>query len=411
MKYLIRKSKSCLKKEVLIITYIIYMSGNSLLFSTNGNTLFTTVSMLCECALGAFFFIYAIVNCKKRIENRVVITFILLYVNVIFTWLFNGDFVSFGYIYYLLLIGGSFLLSKYIDFEDFKKIYCNIIYFFCCFSLVCSLLYVVSPSIIKKFPITYNSHKLEYYNLGFWVTSTDFEYEFRNYGCFREPGVFQIYIILALIFLFKEKLNVKRFLIYTVTLVTTKSTTGYILFAILMIRYFFNENTGIIKKNLMFIVFSCAIIALVIHELNASGYSIFGKFAITNISFMTRFANIFVDFEIFKQNPILGVGITLQNDLQKVLPPKMFGIDTGGVDTNTYLSLLATFGIGYFIISLFLTYKFAEKNGNRIIEKVLIFCILILALITENLRYSLFFYVILWYGIIGSKYCRGKYAK
>lgn len=404
MKYLIRKSKSSLKKEVLIITYIIYMSGNTILFGTNGNSLFTTLSMLCECALGAFFFIYVTLNCKKRISNRVVETFILIYANIILTWLLNGDFLSFAYIYYILLIGGSFLISNYIEFEDFKKIYCDIIYFFCCVSLVCSLIYVICPSIIQKFPITYNSHKLGYYNLGFWVTSTDFEYEFRNYGCFREPGVFQIYIILALIFLFKEKLNIKHFFVYTITLLTTKSTTGYILFAILMIRYFFNENTGLIKKILMFVAFICAIIAVVIHEINASGYSIFGKFAITNISFMTRFANIFVDYEIFKQNPILGVGITLQNDLQKILPMKMFGINTGGVDTNTYFSLLATFGICYFIISLILTYKFASKNGDKIIEKALIFLILILALITENFRYSLFFYVILWYGIISTKY-------
>ena len=394
------KSYKILESYIIVFMYIIFMSGNTVLFSTNGNKLFIFFSLLCECLLGSLLFIYILYKVDLKFKRRFVLCFFLLVGNVLFTWFYNWDFSSLGYVYYILVFSGGYLISEWMSYRKFFMVYDRVIYFFSIVSLFFTVLYYITPTIITYFPITYNEHNIGFYNLFLWVTPTDFEYEFRNYGCFREPGVFQVYIILALMFHFSEhKINAKKFIVYSITLITTKSTTGYILYALLLSSYFFKKQISLTKRAFLFIVFISAAGGVVFYELNKSGYSVFQKFALTNISFMTRLSNIVVNYYIFLQSPLFGVGITSQMNLHHLLPQQLFNINTGGVDTNTFLSFFATFGIVYGVLSLIGTYKMAALIAKNKIDKILYFLIMFLALVTENFRYSIFFYILFWYGM------------
>ncbi|UTC48232.1 O-antigen ligase family protein [Treponema vincentii] len=210
--------------------------------------------------------------------------------------------------------------------------------------------------------------------------------------------------MLALMFHFsKHKINIKKIIVYSITLITTKSTTGYILYVLLLGSYFFKKQISLVKRVLLFIVFLSAVGGVVVYELSKSGYSVFQKFALTNISFMTRLSNIVVNYHIFLKSPLFGVGITSQMDLHHLLPQQLFNINTEGVDTNTFFSLFATFGVVYGMLSLIGTYKMVTLIAKSKIDKLLYFLIMFLALITENFRYSIFFYVLFWYGINAHK--------
>ena len=394
------KTYKILENYFTVLIYVIFMSGNTVLFSTNGNKLFIFFSLVCECLLGCLLFIYIVYKVDLKFPTRFMFCFLLLVGNVLFTWLYNWDFSSFGYVYYILVFSGGYLITEWMNYRNFFIVYDKVVYFLSIVSLFFTILYYIAPTIITYFPITYNEHNIGFYNLFLWVTPTDFEYEFRNYGCFREPGVFQVYIILALMLHFSEhKINIKKFIVYSTALITTKSTTGYILYALLLSSYFFKKRIPIVRRIFLFLIFFGAAAGIVFYELNKSGYSVFQKFALTNISFMTRLSNIVVDYHIFLRSPIFGVGITSQMNLHHLLPQQLFNIDTGGVDTNTFLSLFATFGVVYGFFSLIGTYRMTTLISRTKIDQILYFIIMFLALITENFRYSIFFYVLFWYGM------------
>jgi len=393
-----------LESYIIVVMYVIFMSSNTVLFSTNGNKLFIFFSLLCECLLGSLLFIYILYKVNFKFEKKIWFYFFLLVGNVLFTWLYNWDFSSFGYVYYILVFSGGYLITEWMNYREFFIVYDKVVYFLSIVSLFFTILYYIAPTIITYFPITSNAHNIDFYNLLLWVTPTDFKYEFRNYGCFREPGVFQVYIMLALMFHFsKHKINIKKIIVYSITLITTKSTTGYILYVLLLGSYFFKKQISLVKRVLLFIVFLSAVGGVVVYELNKSGYSVFQKFALTNISFMTRLSNIVVNYHIFLKSPLFGVGITSQMDLHHLLPQQLFNINTEGVDTNTFFSLFATFGVVYGMLSLIGTYKMVTLIAKSKIDKLLYFLIMFLALITENFRYSIFFYVLFWYGINAHK--------
>ena len=405
------RSYKTLKNYIIVLMYVVFMSGNTILFATNGNKLFIFFSLLCECLLGSLLFVYILYKVNLKFQRGFILCFSLLVGNVLFTWFYNFDFSSFGYVYYIVVFSAGYLITEWMTYRDFFLIYDRVIYFLSIVSLFFTGLYYIAPTIITYFPITSNAHNIDFYNLLLWVTPTDFVYEFRNYGCFREPGVFQVYIILALMFHFSEhKINAKKFIVYSITLITTKSTTGYILYALLLSSYFFKKRIRLVKRIFLFVVFLGAGGGVVFYELNKSGYSVFQKFALTNISFMTRLSNIVVNYHIFLQSPLFGVGVTSQMDLHHLLPRQLFNINTGGVDTNTFLSFFATFGVVYGVLSLIGTYKMVALIAKNKIDKFLYFLIMFLALITENFRYSIFFYILFWYGINAHKISGYSYA-
>ena len=75
----------------------------------------------------------------------------------------------------------------------------------------------------------------------------------RNFGFARVPGVFAIYIIIALIFetFINENSSVKRIIIFTITLITTFSTTGFIAFGFYLIAILFNSSNTKSKAGLI----------------------------------------------------------------------------------------------------------------------------------------------------------------
>lgn len=142
----------------------------------------------------------------------------------------------------------------------------------------------------------------------------------RNCGFTWEPGAFAVYLCIAIfINLFVTDSNKKniRFWILLSALITTQSTTGFTIFLVIVIFYYFNKNL-----NFLLLVFPMLIVIVAyIFTLPFMGTKIVNLGSETSEMEMIvessidkeekvnpqRFVSFMIAFEDFIQNPVLGI--------------------------------------------------------------------------------------------------------
>jgi hypothetical protein len=209
----------------------------------------------------------------------------------------------------------------------------------------------------------------------------------RNCGYTQEPGSFGVYLCLAIfINLFitsSEKNSKKRFWILVITLVSTQSTTGYVIFIVITVFYILSKN---LSKILL--LFPFAIVALIylstlpfmsnkivtlLTETNTLDQLIVRSFGAEETYTPQRFTSFVITFRDFQENPVLGLGPDNENSWLNKIGARISPISGIG-------NLLAQFGIVgflFFVISSirssFFFSKYYNYNG-----KILLFLIIIL---------------------------------
>ena len=151
-----------------------------------------------------------------------------------------------------LLIG--LFCASFIPFKNFKRKFLNVIVFFAAISLVFFAVSLLKPSVALHFvPIdNVEGATVKYYNAYVYVFMEAKGYYSniillkRNAGICWEPGCYQMFLNIALIFLLEKKPEryssfVFKFIVLILTIITTVSTTGYLLMLIIVlarIRHF-----------------------------------------------------------------------------------------------------------------------------------------------------------------------------
>lgn len=149
----------------------------------------------------------------------------------------------------LITIISSMLLIYYIKL-DFLPIYINILYYFSLISFVFFVLYYADshlvgqfakavPGIFVKTSVFYGT-EINQINPIFYTFDNNFLELGRNNGPFWEPTVFATMLVIAQIFNFllnKTFFN-KKGIVFTIALLTTFSTTGFMAYFLLIIFYF-----------------------------------------------------------------------------------------------------------------------------------------------------------------------------
>ena len=149
----------------------------------------------------------------------------------------------------------------------------------------------------------------------------------RNSGCAWEPGLYSIMLSMAILFNIYHnngiRLN-KRFFILLIALITTFSTTGYIIAMIIFACYFmFSKKNRIVHKIIYIIIFG--ITFFFIYELPFMSNKIEQRGQVENFTTNSgamewyekediiytpdRFEGIYLDYLNFLANPIIGYGI------------------------------------------------------------------------------------------------------
>lgn len=148
--------------------------------------------------------------------------------------------------------------------EKFKKTYFDVIYFFSLISLIFFSLFVLTgyPVSLIEYP---NFHSIIIFNIKYDLRGV---YIMRNCGPFWEPGAFVGYIIFALLLYIDDlkgfyKRNKFKFLTVILALITTFSTTGYIIILFWFVVMYLTKE----KKQIVIWLFGFFIVTILLSYL------------------------------------------------------------------------------------------------------------------------------------------------
>lgn len=388
------------KKKVmyLVIFSLIYLSFSFVAISYTG---IVVMIMLFGTAL------ISILTNIKELKVRINEIFLLLCFTYMafFTMLVNNDDV-YQYGILIIYIFVAFIIYTSLDFKYFIKVFIKIMYFLCCFSLVTYILTLTFPSIICFFPVYINSQGLPVHNLFFSVVSIS-SYSTRNFGLFWEPGAYQTIINLALMFeLFAyRKPRIKYMVIFLITIVTTMSTTGYIVGGLLCIGYIISNKDKTIdtikhnKKNLFILIILLVLVVIIYMRLpDIYKFQLFGKLEIlynepslgNYTSTTTRIDSIVIPIKIFFKSPIWGLGYEFFYNFTRENGVTM--------TTCTLVNWFALFGFMWGIICTLLLCANVKAFKTNLFVKIVLIIVLILIIFSEDYHRNPFIYYFIFAG-------------
>jgi len=397
------------EKTMLILKYIlvflsIILSADSLIFGAVGYALLGYVRFV-------FYFVMSlslVFFSKIKIKSDIFIIFLVISCIILMSSVFNNDF-SLGHLVLILIYIYSMIFISYINIDEFIKIFQNVVFVLALISLIVYLLSVSMYSFVNILPKITNKAGNQFYSL-FIMNIPDIYALYRNFGLFREPGVYQMYLNVSLIFmLFYKNIEAKiyKISIIILTILSTFSTTGYIVMLSLLLTFFILTNNkkkfkyflGLISTIILFIIFAKLfnynIIELVFLTKNISA---------TSISETERYLSVFVNLYIGFNNLLYGAGISHTVELFQYFTKNIYYFETIH-NTNHILIKFANFGIIYLIISLVGYYNFVKSLNNSTVATWFLFITLMIMFIGEEVTFSPIFNIIMFYGFLNLNLC------
>lgn len=382
----------------IVVFITIFITDDTLLFGTNSNTLFVTGKYIVLILLTIY-----LIFCSRKISiNAYSLTacMTMCYI-VIMSSLVNDDFRA-GTIFKCIILLLSYYITKRLSFSDYIKYFMKVMYFVSLVSICFMVIFTLKFDLLSFAPTITNSANLDFYNFLFFIVPTN-PAGLRNYGVFREPGVFQMFIVLALIFLlyFSQKIRLKYFFVFSIALVMTFSTTGFVAYFLCLVIFFSqSDRLKIPVKTLRKIgfFFIIGLIFLVLKtDIFSSDSIVFGKLNNKEShSTIARYSSITNSYNIWLSHPLLGAGLQKTDDLTVKQNIKKYGF--ASTNTNTIMSELAVNGIFYIILFMLGIIKFINKCGYSFVDKLCFFLIILILSAGEKLCFSPFFYILIFYG-------------
>lgn len=353
--------------------------------------------------------IYAIAKgYTRRITNNALGAFIVMSIFALIVPIFNSDSVTtyLGVIIQLLI---GLLVAASIDPVIFRKVYVKVILFFATASLAFFLIGMIAPNVAFVFPYIEGEASVDYYNAFIYVFMQPKGYSHfllttRNAGICWEPGCYQSFLNIALLFLLDGWKNgeiepsFKKLLVLVVTIITTGSTTGFVLLALILLYYRkvwrVSNKRGVlipivILAVIMFMLFRTSIgidfMQKITREITASGdeQDFFNRISLKYLS-------------LYFRDGIWFFGMSFKRLVEF---QQKYRSELGGMWNSVIQSLLCL-GTPFTIMHLIGYYK-----GSKVMthSKVLLFIVMIACASAETLFWRVFFNTIAFYGWIGER--------
>jgi len=247
---------------------------------------------------------------------------------------------------------------------------------------------------ILEVPVFLNSAGHKFHNFGLACVSDVFVKD-RNFGIFREPGVYQYFIILALVLnnysVSWEKQRYLWFVNVTLafTMVTTFATGGVAELGLLVLVVFFDKK--LYKDKLGRIAAACvvvgaiAVVAVSIIQKNALYWALWDmivwKLMRDSESASDRTMSLIVNMDLFLKNPLLGANL---RDVLHALPN----------NTSSTTVLMAGCGIGAALVHVASWIALIWEKGRKLWVNLALVLILFVSFNTQNMIADLFFWLL-----------------
>lgn len=269
-------------------------------------------------------------------------------------------------------------------------------------SLIAFVFTTIRLGIIAHLPVFSSSNNVECY---FWGLSFSYVpgkyYIVRNLGIFWEPGAFQTYVILALLYeLFVGKRVLPR-VIYTVTILTTLSSTGIVCLLLIWIIYGFstsNRREGFLLLALLVSILSVLYFRLdflpdsIRFNLVEKVQSVFNGNSQEYVTVTTRVNSILYGIELLLQRPFSGIGRGLG------MLKEMAG---NSVISCTPINWMLQYGLIFGSIAFIGLYRFLRGVSCSHLTRLGLFGVILISISTEafNISPTIFFLIFLGYAI------------
>lgn len=263
----------------------------------------------------------------------------------------------FSILIYLLF---AVFLCYFVSMKDTAKYYVMILCALSVYAILATyVLRLLPDSGILNVHTFSNDKGRDYYNFGLAFVSIT-QVKERNFGIFREPGVYQYFLLLGL-FLTNYTVEWKRSrdmwlanLILAVTMVTTMATGGVVCLGLLVIVVFFDKKMYRDKRVLWTAIGLAAALVLVLAVSFATRNKIywlvyntlFEKFVNRSDSVTERTEAILVDVQIFLRHPIFGAGLSevlhavTNNTTSTLILYAVFGFLSGSLHVLAWVALV-----------------------------------------------------------------------
>lgn len=330
---------------------------------------------------------------KTKITNKLIIIINLFVILLLSLYLYSeGSYTLGSMVNTLAIIFITYIYTKYIGYEFIDR-YINIMYIITIISIFGYIndLTGFGDFFVNKLPsfLDYTPH-LQSVKGGFLFAFNKLNHIGRNSGFCIEPGKYQYFINLALLFLLhfrKEKIigNINKLIVFLIGVLTTFSAGAYIITGIIFLPYILEFNNNAKSKVFLFII--CTI--LVMPNLDIINTKIIDKleFNIETFSFErgsgnTRLNDIKLDIKIFKSN-ILGNG--WNNYKEKWLTMAESDNYTTGSSSSSLTGSLAVYGIIVFLFIILLYINSIKRIGrNNFNLKVILYLFILIQTLTQS---------------------------
>lgn len=390
-------------RNFLLVFLLIYCSQDALLFGTNANKIFFIVKNI----ILVFVFFFLVRKTTKNIEIDIGKSNIVLYGLIsmsLLTSLLNFD-ITFKYLYEILLILIAYNITRNLSFDKFKEYFVYSLYYLSLLSVILYAISLFSYSLIELMPSFKNESGYIYYSfLGLCnVSEVPMYGMMRNASLFREPGVYAIFLIISLVFLYNTNTIHKRqrnkiMFVSSIAILTTLSTAGYIGLLLLIGYLVLGKSNQIGFGSKLFVILLCIVGVYYVLTNDSLYSSVFDKMSGGNDSANSRFGAIFNNIEMWSKDGVsilFGNGYQyVENNISLVATEKEY-ISTH--NTNTLFKMLSVHGFFYFITIISLLYAASRKitSNHFSLYVMLLFCIM---LSNEDLIFNQIIYIILFYG-------------
>lgn len=304
------------------------------------------LSLGAVCVVGVLFLLRNRGQWKAILTDRRLLVILAAAVILLLPALLKRDF-QMMYLSILACVVISVFLTYFISVRDASKYYVCFLTVLAVWSVLCAyILRRLPDNGIFSVPIFFTSRKVEFYNFGLTYVAR-FYVKNRNFGIFREPGVYQFFIMLAL-FLNNYRVDWKRVstmwivnVILAVTMLTTLATGGVAELGLFVVLVFFEKKLYKDKKMLVAaavvvvgVIAALAVICMQKGELYWELYGmVIAKIFGGEASSTDRLTALLIDLDYFLKNPLLGEKIA----------PVLYAVEH---NTASTLLMLAICGIG-----------------------------------------------------------------
>ena len=303
------------------------------------------------------------------------------------------------YLSILLCLLFPVFLTYFTDYCTVARYYVGILTALSAYSVIATYLFrqLVWAGVLQV-PVCVNDAGMEFYDFLLCFGVTD-PFWHRNFGIFREPGVYQFFLLLGLYlnhYAVSWRKETTRWLVsalLVITMFTTYAIGGFIETGLFAVFVYFEKKyyRGKLGRwlGVSVIVAMVAAVGFLLIRMRMPGfaasplyelYDMFIRLTTDSESLVDRFSAIFTDVKFFVKNPLTGAKIA----------PVLHGTNHNTSSTLVLYAILGFFG-GTLHIATWVALLW--KKERNVIANLILLGIFLMSFNTQNLTADVFFWL------------------